>query len=133
MERECFVEYIMAHHILLVENNPARAQRIQTELQSYGLAVDVVSSIQATGLDAFLRQADAILLSIDALHDASYPLCRSLKDNPETRHIPVMMLSRDDEPNDVLAAFRAGAQDYIVQDTFVIHNLVESLRRLKLL
>jgi PleD family two-component response regulator len=33
----------------------------------------------------------------------------------------------------VLEAFRAGAQDYIVQDTFVIHNLVESLRRLKLL
>jgi CheY-like chemotaxis protein len=123
----------MAHHILLVEDNPARAQRIQTELQSYGLAVDVVDSVQATGLPPILRQADAILLSIDALHDESYLLCRSLKESPNTGHIPIMMLSRDDEPNDVLEAFRAGAQDYIVQDTFVIHNLVESLRRLKLL
>jgi DNA-binding response OmpR family regulator len=123
----------MAHHILLVEDNPARAQRIQIELQSYGLAVDVVSSVQVTGLTPILRQADAILLSIDALHDESYLLCRSLKEHPDTGHIPIMMLSRDDEPSDVLEAFRAGAQDYIVQDTFVIHNLVESLRRLKLL
>jgi CheY-like chemotaxis protein len=123
----------MAHHILLVEDNPARAQRIQIELQSYGLAVDVVDSVQATGLTPILRQADAILLSVDTLHDESYLLCRRLKENPDTGHIPIMMLSRDDEPSDVLEAFRAGAQDYIVQDTFVIHNLVESLRRLKLL
>jgi DNA-binding response OmpR family regulator len=133
MMREQLVEHAMAHHILLVENNPDRAQRIWAELQSYGLTVDVVDNVHATGLTTLFRQADAILLSIDALHDESYPLCRSLRENPDTCHIPIMMLSRDDEPNDVLEAFRAGAQDYIVQDTFVIHNLVESLRRLKLL
>jgi two-component system cell cycle response regulator len=127
------VEYVMAHHILLVEDNPARAQRIRTELQSYGLAVDVLKHADTDELSTHVRQADAVLLSVDTLHDESYLLCHSLKASAHTSHIPVIMLCRDDEPRDVLAAFRAGAQDYILQDTFVIHNLVESLRRLRLL
>jgi DNA-binding response OmpR family regulator len=123
----------MVHHIVLVEDNPVRAQRIQIELQSYGLTIDIMQDLHTDRPPALVRQADAILLSVDALHDASYLLCRSLKDHVDTGHIPVIMLSRDDETENVLAAFRAGAQDYILHDTFVIHNLVESLRRLNLL
>jgi two-component system cell cycle response regulator len=123
----------MAHHILLIEDNPARGQRIQKELHSYGLSVGVVGRIPIPELLKLSRQSAAVLLSVDALRDESYHLCHSIKADPHTAHVPVMMLSRDDDPRQVLAAFRAGAQDYILRDTFVIHNLVESFRRLNLL
>lgn len=40
-------------------------------------------------------------------------LCKSLKGNMETSHIPVILLTAKSEPNDVVEGYRSGAESYV--------------------
>lgn len=71
----------------------------------------------ALGADALSiaenTEPDVILIG-DRLPDAnSFDVCRSLKNNPPTAHIPVIMLSHSRQLEDRLAGFLSGAQCYI--------------------
>ena len=44
-----------------------------------------------------------------------YELCKLIKDNPETRDIPVVFISAFDDPSDVVKGFYFGREDYITK------------------
>lgn len=122
----------MQKRVLLVQNDPFQARRIQFELQRYGLTVDIAVTNTA-GLHIAERQLpSAIVLDSDFPGIDAYYLCRTLKTNPTTAHIPVIFLSYCDETSTVLGACQIGAYDYIRKDTFSEHNLIEVLRGLNL-
>lgn len=60
-------------------------------------------------------------------------LCRTLKAETDTGSIPVMFLSGHDSPEEVLAGYEAGAQDYILKpfDVTTLHYKIENLRRIE--
>jgi CheY-like chemotaxis protein len=61
-----------------------------------------------------------------------YELCRTIKALPECHDIPVVFLSGHDSPDDVMAGYGAGGQDYVVKP-FEIVGLslkIENLRRI---
>src|SRR5512145_2755400 len=120
----------MSRHILLVEDSRTQALRFQLELLRYGLIVEIAGS-GSTGL-AMARSSlpDAIVLDVDLPEIDGYSLCRVLKSDPQTAHIPIVMLTHRDEAQDALAGLEVGASDYIHKDAFAEYNLVESLRQL---
>jgi DNA-binding response OmpR family regulator len=123
----------MSNRILLVEDSRSQALRIQLELVRYGLTVDIATT-GTTGFDAARQQLpDAIILDVDLPELDGFSLCRKLKADPDTAHIPIVMLTRRDEANDTLAGLQVGAEDYIPKDAFAEHNLLESLRHLGVL
>lgn len=123
----------MPQHVLLVEDSRSQALRIQLELARYGVAVDIA----ATGDRCLMAMRGnpplAVILDIDLPDTNGYSLCRSLKEDPATAHIPVVMLTRHDATPDTMAGLRVGAEDYIPKDIFAEENLVESLRQLGVL
>ncbi len=58
-------------------------------------------------------QIDLILLDIMMPVMDGYEVCRQLKANPATEHIPVIFLSARDGADDVVAGLRLGAVDYV--------------------
>jgi DNA-binding response OmpR family regulator len=123
----------MSNRILLVEDSRSQALRIQLELVRYGLSVEIAST-GTNGFDvARQRPPDAIILDVDLPELDGFSLCRKLKADPDTAHIPIVMLTRRDEANDTLAGLQVGAEDYIPKDAFAEHNLLESLRHLGVL
>jgi CheY-like chemotaxis protein len=123
----------MPNRILLVEDSRTQALRIQLELVRYGLAIEVASN-GAGGLAAARSQPpDAIVLDIELPELDGYSVCRELKSDPATAHIPVVMLTRRDQAHDALSGLQVGAVDYIPKDAFAEHNLVEALRQLGML
>ncbi len=123
----------MANHILMVADDQTKLRHIQGELQSYGLTVDVVHN-QSAGICTYSWQcADVIILNGTQVETNDYGVCRTFKDNPATAHIPLILVSHRDETSAMLAAFRAGVQDYVIHDIFTTYNLVESLRCLNVL
>lgn len=64
---------------------------------------------------AAANMPDLILLNIELPDMDGYEVCRHLKANPDTREIPVIMLSSHGAAHDVARAYQSGANDYIVK------------------
>jgi CheY-like chemotaxis protein len=123
----------MPKHVLIVEDSRTQAIRLQLELQRYELVVEVAMTGTA-GLKAAQQQVpDVIVLDVELPGINGYTLCRTLKADPRTAHIPVVMLTRHDQADETLKGLAVGADDYIPKDAFAEQNLVESLRHLNIL
>ena len=64
-----------------------------------------------------------------------FEVCRRLKGNPQTHHIPVVMVTALDQPSDRVRGLEAGADDFLtkpVSDVALIAR-VRSLARLKMM
>jgi DNA-binding response OmpR family regulator len=120
----------MQPRVLLVEDSRTQALRFQLELARHDLNVEIASTGDR-GLAAVRGNPPAaIVLDVDLPDTNGYQLCRMLKNDPATAHIPVVMLTHRDTALDALAGLEVGAQDYIPKDAFAESNLVESLRQL---
>lgn len=123
----------MPNRILLVEDSRTQALRLQLELLRYGFAIDIATSGLSGLSSARTQPPDLIVLDVDLPELDGYSVCRELKADNRTAHIPVVMLTGRDDAQDALAGLELGAADYIPKDTFAEHNLIESLRHLGLL
>lgn len=106
----------MAHeNILVVEDDEDILMLIRHNLVKDGFNVTAVSS----GEDALnkLRAAifDCILLDIMLPGIDGIEVCRTVKKNPKTQNIPVIMVTAKGEESDIVTGLELGAEDYIVK------------------
>lgn len=99
--------------ILLVEDTKSTIELINTTLNEKGFAV----SIATTGLQALeiapKLQPALILLDILMPGIDGYETCRLLKENEETKNIPIIFLSALTKTFDKVKAFKLGGVDYL--------------------
>src|SRR6185312_3759163 len=79
-------------------------------------------------------ECDIVLLDVMMPDMDGFEVCRRLKSNPATHHIPVVMVTALDQPSDRVRGLEAGADDFLtkpVTDVALISR-VRSLARLKL-
>jgi DNA-binding response OmpR family regulator len=120
----------MPKRILLVEDSRTQALRLQLELLRYGLAIEIEAT-GGSGLAAARANCpDAIILDVDLPELDGYTICRTLKADPSTAHIPIIMLTHRDHAPDALEGLEIGAIDYIPKDSFAEHNLVAALHQI---
>lgn len=78
---------------------------------------------------------DLILLDIMMPGMDGYEVCRRLKSDPETMHIPVVMVTALDQPENKIMGLEAGADDFITKpiDDVSLMARVRNLTRLKMM
>ena len=113
--------------VLLVEDEPA-----QREVLSYNLNAEGFEVITAdNGEDALMlveeSAPDLILLDWMMPHVSGIEVCRRLMIRPETRSIPIIMLSARSEEIDKVRGLETGADDYVIKP----YSLVELMARLR--
>ncbi len=113
--------------ILLVEDSPYDAEMTVDALKLKGLAKKVmIVEDGAKALDyLFSRGAykdkinrpkpKLILLDIKLPKVGGIEALKQLKSNPETKHIPVVVLTSSKEENDIARAYELGANSFIVK------------------
>ncbi len=76
---------------------------------------------------------DLVLLDVMMPGMDGFEVCRRLKNNPVTAHIPVVMVTALDQPSDRLKGLDAGADDFLTKpvDDTALFTRVRSLVRLK--
>ncbi len=120
--------------ILVVEDNRTQAESLRYILEKGGHEV-VLASDGQQGLEVIgdLRP-DIVLTDVIMAPMDGYELCRSIKENPETRSIPVILVTYLYNPSDVIKALEYGADNFIVKpyDADCIYsritNTIQSLR-----
>ena len=80
-------------------------------------------------MKAMNEEPDLILLDVMMPGSDGLTVCRQLKENPKTAHIPVMMLTARNGKGDRDAGLQAGADDYITKP-FSPQRLVEKVQDL---
>ena len=102
--------------IIYVEDEPGVRQTAVFVLESWGLKV-IEASNGTEALDKIKREKpDIILLDINIPGDLNgLEVCKLVKTNEHTSHIPVILLTGMGKTKDVDQGFEYGANDYIVK------------------
>jgi DNA-binding response OmpR family regulator len=103
----------MAEKILVVDDEPESLKLFGYSLHRQGYEV-VVAQSGKEALEVIDKQKpDLIILDIMMPGMDGYEVCRMIRANPKTQHLPVIMLTAKAEMQDKLTGFEVGADDYI--------------------
>ncbi len=82
-----------------------------------GADFDIVRALDGDDLLRKLQneRPDLVLLAVDMGGKDGFETCRALRTCPAGRELPIIMLSTSTRTEDVIRAFEAGANDYIVK------------------
>lgn len=101
--------------ILIVDDAPDSLGLLQDIMRQQGYQTFVATSGKRA-LDIATRvQPDLILLDVILPDLDGLEICRRLKRQPDTAHIPVIFVSSCGETDDIVAGFDTGAADYIAK------------------
>ena len=125
----------MTARVLVVDDVPANVKLLEARLSAEYFDVSTAHN-GAEALAACERaECDIVLLDVMMPDMDGFEVCRKLKSNPATHHIPVVMVTALDQPSDRVAGLEAGADDFLtkpVSDVALIAR-VRSLTRLKMM
>ena len=101
--------------ILIVDDSPTEMFKLTGMLEKHGHVV-LKAENGADGV-ALARQEkpDAVLMDIVMPGLNGFQATRQLSKDPETSHIPVIMVATKDQETDMVWAKRQGAKDYITK------------------
>jgi putative two-component system response regulator len=125
--------YRTAGKILIVDDSPANVQvfaRLMTRLGYEVLtALDGESALQCVARDS----PDLVLLDVNMPGIDGVEVCRRLKSDPQTRLIPVVLVTTLKASEDRVRGIEAGADDFLEKPPVVaeLEARVRSLTRLK--
>ncbi len=121
--------------ILIADDEPVNVQVLTNQLTLQGYEVRAV--LQGEDVHRMLAEQDFDLLILDIMmpDQSGYEVCRRLRNTYSLMDLPILMLTAKDQLQDKVAAFEAGANDYLVKpcDKQELLSRVRSLVRVKTL
>ena len=120
--------------VLVVEDEPAQREVLAYNLEAEGFAVSRAQNGEEALLLVDEDVPDIIVLDWMMPNLSGIEVCRRLKIRPETRSIPVIMLSARSEEVDKVRGLETGADDYVVKPYSVIELMARvrsQLRRVR--
>jgi two-component system phosphate regulon response regulator PhoB len=109
-------KWVMAtERILVVDDEEDLLELIRYNLGKEGYQVRCVASGEMALREARAQSPDLILLDLMLPAVDGLSVCRILKGDPQTQHIPVVMVTAKTEEADVVTGLELGADDYITK------------------
>jgi|KBSMisStaDraftv2_1062788.scaffolds.fasta_scaffold58969_2 two-component system cell cycle response regulator len=125
----------MTARVLVVDDILSNVKLLEAKLTAEYFEVATAFN----GMEALARieeqQPDIVLLDVMMPGMDGFEVCRRLKQNPITAHVPVVMVTALDQPADRVAGLQAGADDFLTKpvDDAALFARVRSLVRLKMM
>ena len=119
--------------VLIVDDNPQNVELLQAYLESLPLKIITAGD----GIDALRKvqehSPDLILLDIMMPHMSGFQVCKTLKGDPKTKDIQILMVTALNELGDIEQASECGTDDFVSKpvNKFELLTRVKSLLRVR--
>jgi signal transduction histidine kinase len=127
--------------ILVADDVPANVELLRDQLTTLGYRTVTASDGPGALAAAFAEQPDLCILDVampagDLTPDdrsAGFEVCRRIKRDPRTKHLPVIFVSALNEASDRVRAIEAGGDDFLTKphNRLVLGARIRSLLQLK--
>ena len=119
--------------ILIVDDEEKNFRLIPAILKNLNCVFDTAKNGRAAILKTVSFKPDLIFLDIMMPEMDGYAVCKMLKDNPDTRHIPILVMTALDDKASKLKALEAGANDFLTKpvDSTEVMIRTRNLLRIK--
>ena len=120
-------------NILVIEDDPFTRELLQEELHDLGYhatflgnGVEALKTVRET-------KPDIILLDVMIPGMDGYSVCRALRKDPSTLHIPIIFITARGSTEDVIRGLELGANDYVTKpiDIQILNARLETQLRTK--
>lgn len=105
----------MQKKILIVEDEESLLKLESILLTTKGYHVQGVATGTAALKAVMENPPDLVLLDIMLPEVDGFEVCHQIKNNPQTRHIPVILLTAKKSPEDMARGKEVGADEYITK------------------
>jgi two-component system phosphate regulon response regulator PhoB len=113
--------------VLVVEDEPAQREVLSYNFEAEGFRVTQASNGEEALMLVEEAAPDVIVLDWMLPNVSGIEVCRRLKMRPETRSVPIIMLSARSEEVDRVRGLETGADDYMIKP----YSLVELVARVR--
>ncbi|WP_068114704.1 phosphate regulon transcriptional regulator PhoB [Tropicimonas marinistellae] len=113
--------------VLVVEDEPAQREVLAYNLEAEGFRVYKAENGEEALLLVDEDAPDVIVLDWMLPNVSGIEICRRLKLRPDTRNVPIIMLSARSEEVDRVRGLETGADDYVVKP----YSVVELMARIR--
>ncbi len=114
--------------IVLVEDDEILSKVLATELKDAGFEVSQAFDGEA-GLELVRsKRPNLVLLDLILPKKHGFVVLEELKKSPDTKDIPVIILTLLGEDEDIKKGLRLGANDYLVKSSHAIAEIVEKIK-----
>jgi signal transduction histidine kinase len=105
----------MNKDVFIVEDSPTQLEQLKYILEQNGYAVRTAPE-GATAIKAIREKPPEIVITDVVMPELDgYALCKLIKDDPELKEIPVMLLTNLSDPQDVIKGLQAGADNFLTK------------------
>ena len=103
----------MSARLLLIDDDARLATMVTDYLGHAGFEVETAASLAAGRRSLAEHAFDALVLDLMLPDGDGLDLCRELRGESRTRHLPLLMLTARGEPMDRIVGLELGADDYL--------------------
>ena len=101
--------------VLIVEDEEDIASILQINLEADGYDVITLNSGGPVMTAVLEQQPAIILLDVMIPEKDGFEVCKELKANPQTKHVPIIFLTAKTLEHNVISGLEIGADDYITK------------------
>jgi DNA-binding response OmpR family regulator len=105
----------MAETILVIDDDPAMLDFLTQRLGPEGFTISTVASSQDGINQAITLLPDLILLDLRMPARDGLTVCQLLRTNPQTQHIPIIVVTGVLSPSHLREAMTSGADDFVTK------------------
>jgi DNA-binding response OmpR family regulator len=101
--------------ILIAEDHPQGAELLEAYVSDAGYEVRMATDGESALHIIRQWRPDVVLLDVMMPKISGFEVCKRLRNDPDTRHIAVLMVTALDQPSDVERAVDVGTHDFLTK------------------
>ena len=105
----------MKAHILIVEDDPSLSELLQYNLDNSGFRASVVSEGDEAINAILTEEPDLVILDWMLPNLSGIEICRQIRQNNDTKRMPIIMLTAKGEESERIRGLETGADDYVTK------------------
>lgn len=105
----------MKAHILIIEDDPSLSELLQYNLDNSGFKATVVSEGDEAINAIMEEEPDLVILDWMLPNLSGIEICRQIRQNSDTKRLPVIMLTAKGEESERIRGLETGADDYVIK------------------